>query len=416
MSTTPRTASAEPRHRLGRHSALTAIERWLIERLLAAKHSPPIRVLAWSGQEFGARRDQAVATLLIRDRRSLWSMVLSPELGFGEAYSRGGIEVEGSLVELLEAVYRAVGAERGIEHKLAGLRARLRHANSLGGSKANIHHHYDLGNEFYSWWLDERMLYTCAYFPTPEVSLEQAQLAKMDLVARKLQLQPGERVVEAGCGWGALAMHLAEHYGAHVRAFNISSEQIRWARQMARRRGLDERVEFVEDDYRNMSGTYDVFVSVGMLEHVGRDHYPDLGGVVNRVLTPQGRGLVHTIGRVHPRPLNPWIEKHIFPGAYPPTLREMMDLFEPFDLPVLDVENLRAHYALTLEHWLARYERSIDRVRQRYDENFVRAWRLYLSGSIASFRSGHLQLFQVLFGRHDYRETWTRQAFYRHPA
>ncbi|MDQ7007145.1 MAG: cyclopropane-fatty-acyl-phospholipid synthase family protein [Acidobacteriota bacterium] len=416
MSTTPRTASADSRRRLGRAAVLTPVERWLIRRLLAAKRCPPIRVVAWTGQEFGASRAEAVATLVIRDRRSLWSMALRPELGFGEAYSRGSVEVEGSLVDLLEAVYRAVGPHRSVEHRFSGLRSRLRHGNSLTGSKANIHHHYDLGNEFYSWWLDERMLYTCAYFPTREADLEAAQVAKMDLVARKLRLQPGETVVEAGCGWGALAMHFAEHYGVRVKAFNISTEQIRWARESARRRGLEGRVEFIEDDYRNVSGRFDVFVSVGMLEHVGRDHYPDLGGVVDRVLSPQGRGLVHTIGRVHPRPLNPWIEKHIFPGAYPPTLKEMMDLFEPFDLPVLDVENLRAHYALTLEHWLQRYERSIDKVRRRYDENFARTWRLYLSGSIASFRSGHLQLFQVLFGRHAYQEAWTREELYRNPA
>jgi cyclopropane-fatty-acyl-phospholipid synthase len=206
-------------------------------------------------------------------------------------------------------------------------------------------------------------------------------------------------VVEAGCGWGGLARHMARHYGVTVRSYNISSEQIRYARDKARAQGLDGRVEYVEDDYRNIAGKYDVFVSVGMLEHVGRSNYRVLGRVIDRCLGAQGRGLIHSIGRNRPAPMNAWIEKRIFPGAYPPTLGEMTEIFEPYRLSVLDVENLRLHYAQTLTHWLERFERDVFAIEKTYDKVFVRAWRLYLAGSIASFTTGHLQLFQVAFTR-----------------
>jgi cyclopropane-fatty-acyl-phospholipid synthase len=217
-------------------------------------------------------------------------------------------------------------------------------------------------------------------------------------VCRKLRITSADSVVEAGCGWGSLALHIASHYGAKVRAFNISKEQIDYARRRARDQGLQDRVEFVEDDYRNISGSCDAFVSIGMLEHVGAENYPELGRLVRRALTAEGRGLIHTIGRNQPGSLHPWIERRIFPGAHPPSLGEMMQIFEPSNLSVLDVENMRLHYALTLRHWLERYENAIESVRAMFaDEFFVRMWRNYLAGSIAAFETGTLQLFQVLF-------------------
>ena len=240
------------------------------------------------------------------------------------------------------------------------------------------------------------MVYTCALFPDAGRSLEDAQIAKMDLVCRKLRLQPGERVVEAGCGWGSLALFMAKRYGVTVRAFNISAEQIAYARERAAREGPRGRVEFVEDDYRNVRGRYDVFVSVGMLEHVGLADYPTLGGVIDRALDRRGRGLLHFIGRNQPAPLNPWIRKRIFPGAYPPTLREVFEhVLEPHEFSVLDVENLRLHYAKTLEHWRRRFNDASEQVAAMFDETFVRAWRLYLAGSQAAFTTGSMQLFQV---------------------
>jgi cyclopropane-fatty-acyl-phospholipid synthase len=266
-------------------------------------------------------------------------------------------------------------------------------------AKRNIRRHYDLGNDFYSLWLDERMQYTCAFFPTPEASLEQAQVAKLERVCRKIDLRPGERVIEAGCGWGGLALYMAERHGAKVRAFNISEEQVSFAREQAKRRGLSSHVEFVLDDYRGASGQFDAFVSVGMLEHVGRTHYRTLSRMIDRVLVPNGRGLVHSIGRAVPQHSNVWLERNIFPGAYIPSLREMMAVFEPRRFAVLDVENLRLHYAKTLDHWLARFEKSVPEIEARYGPEFIRMWRLYLVSSCAAFRTGSCQLYQVVFSR-----------------
>jgi cyclopropane-fatty-acyl-phospholipid synthase len=286
--------------------------------------------------------------------------------------------------------------------------------NTLLGSRENIHHHYDIGNEFYSLWLGETMAYTCAYFPTPTATLDQAQIAKMDHVARKVRLNRGDRVVEAGCGWGALALHMARRYGVKVRAFNISHEQIAYARERAKAAGLSNEVEFVEDDYRNISGHYDKFVSVGMLEHVGAENFPELGRVIKGCLKDSGLGLIHTIGRNRAKLMHRWIDRRIFPGAHPPSLKEMMDIFENSNFSVLDVENLRLHYAKTLEWWHALYERSTDKVAKMFDDRFVRMWRLYLLGSQAAFSVGELQLFQAVFapGRNN-QIPWTRADIYQ---
>jgi cyclopropane-fatty-acyl-phospholipid synthase len=209
---------------------------------------------------------------------------------------------------------------------------------------------------------------------------------------------------------------MARHHGVQVKAFNISREQIAYARERARAEGLEQRVAFIEDDYRNISGRYNAFVSVGMLEHVGPSHYGELGRVIERCLASDGRGLLHSIGQTQPAPFNAWIRKRIFPGAYPPTLREMLSILEPQGYSVIDVENLRPHYTRTLTHWLHRFEAARDRVSSKYDDAFVRAWRLYLSGSLAAFSTGHLQLFQVLFTRADNHDVpWTRAHLFEPP-
>jgi len=207
---------------------------------------------------------------------------------------------------------------------------------------------------------------------------------------------------------------MASRYGVTVQAFNISHEQILFARRRAKELGLNRRVEFIEDDYRNISGECDAFVSVGMLEHVGLERYKEVGSVIHRSLTKSGRGLIHFIGRNRPQPLSAWTRKRIFPGAYMPTVREAMEVLEPWDFSVLDIENLRPHYAKTLENWLERFEKSAERVSEMFGPEFVRAWRLYLAGSVAGFRVGTLQLFQVVFARRAcQRIPGTRAHLYR---
>jgi len=393
----------------------SSVERWLLQRILSATGNAPLRAVFKGSAGVSPTAAPPVATFVIHDYATLARMALNPEIGFGDGYAAGTVEVHGDLVEFLEASYRAWPdiTRRGWLTKLAaGVMDRLR-ANTPQRSRENVHHHYDLNAAFYQRWLDEQMLYTCAYFPTPSATLEEAQTAKMDHVCRKLQLTPGETVVEAGCGWGALALHMARHYGVHVKAFNLSHEQIAFARQRARQEGLDGRVEFIEDDYRNITGRYDAFVSVGMLEHVGLSHHPEMGAVIHRSIGPEGRGLLHFIGRNQPAPLSAWIRKRIFPGACAPTLAQAMAILGPWNFAVYDVENLRLHYARTLEHWLDRFERAVPEIAADYDAEFVRAWRLYLAGSLIAFRVGTMQLFQITFaGSQCGRIPWTRAHLY----
>jgi len=384
-------------------SARRSIEARLIERLLTHLGHPPIEFLLWNGERVSGSDGEMAYQLRIKERSTLFSLFKDSQVAFGDAYSDGRITIDGDLVDFLEAVYKAMprgDGSKSLLARIADFRNRAR-SNTLEGSRENIHRHYDIGNEFYSLWLGRTMAYTCAYYPTPTASLDEAQVAKMDHVCRKLQLQSGETVVEAGCGWGALGLHMARNYGVKVRAFNISHEQIMYARARAKEEGLSAQVEYVKDDYRNITGRYDAFVSVGMLEHVGVENYPELGRIANQSLPRHGRGLIHSIGRNRPAPLHPWIERRIFPGGYPPSLAEMMKVFEPWDLSVLDVENLRLHYAQTLRQWLALYEAASERVKSMFDEKFVRMWRLYLAGSVAGFTTGSMQLFQVVFAPRD---------------
>jgi cyclopropane-fatty-acyl-phospholipid synthase len=381
------------------------VDRWFIRRLLGMVGNPPVSVELADGQEVTADGiSQPQVKVQLHDRRALYELLRKPTRTFGELYTRGRISIDGDVARALDIIYGGIletERDSGPVRRLAGRLFRKNpESNSLQGSRENIHTHYDLGNDFYELWLDrDYTQYTCAYYPTPEATLEEAQAAKLDLVCKKLALQPGESVVEAGSGWGGLARYLARNYGVRVRSYNISPEQVAYSRERAEREGLGNAIEYVEDDYRNITGSYDAFVSVGMLEHVGLDNYPTMGATIDRCLKDDGRGLIHTIGQNMPRHMNEWIESYIFPGAYPPTLRQMMEIFEPQGLSIVDVENLRPHYAQTLKHWRERYEANADKVRELFDENFERAWRLYLSGSISAFTTGQLQLFQVLFQR-----------------
>jgi cyclopropane-fatty-acyl-phospholipid synthase len=349
------------------------------------------------------------------ERRAVFELLRSPSVGFGECYSKGLIEVHGNLLAFVNEISDALTRKREGNYRRYKLQSMLyaMRVNSLSRSRHNVNHHYDLGNDFYKLWLDERMVYTCAYFDTPAATLDEAQVAKLEHVCRKLKLRPGQKVIEAGCGWGALALHMAEHHGVNVIAYNNSREQVAFARERAAAMGLDDRVTFVEDDYRTISGRCDAFVSIGMLEHVGLLNFRTLGELIKRSLKPDGIGLIHTIGRSHPQRMDPWIVKHIFPGGHVPSLSEMMSVFEPFRFSVLDVENLRLHYARTCASWLENFEAVADQVEEMYDEDFVRMWRLYLAGSSAGFESGTLQLYQVLFApRSNNNVPWTREYQY----
>ena len=392
----------------------SGLDRWLVRQIAAKSGYPDVAFTLWDGNDVHRPPGDFHGRIVFRDRGALLRAAASPELGFGDAFSAGRIDVEGDLVDVLSRCFRCmerVGAVAG-KRSMLGRLPRPR-PNTTAGSRRHIQHHYDLGNDFYRLWLDDDMVYTCAYYDMPDATLEQAQRAKLDHVCRKLMLRPGQQVIEAGCGWGSLALHMAREFGVKVRAFNISREQIAYARARASREGMDGMVEFVLDDYRNIDGTCDAFVSVGMLEHVGVRNYHSLGKVIARTLRSNGLALIHSVGRNRPTPVNAWLEQRIFPGSYPPSLREMMATFEPFNFSIIDVENLRLHYARTLREWLTRFDRASDTIRAMYDEEFIRAWRLYLAGCSAAFFANSIQLFQVVCAPADNNDVpWTRAHVY----
>lgn len=359
----------------------------------------------------------------IKTEAALNDTLRQGSLGFGEAYMREEIDVTGDMQEVVHLGFRLMqgGLKPTLLEKVRFLIAYFSRRNTLEGSRKNVQAHYDLGNDFYSLWLDrEAKQYTCAYFNTPKDTIEKAQVNKLEHVCRKLQLRKGMTVVEAGCGWGGLALYAARKHGVKMRSFNISQEQIEYAREKQKKLKIPESlVEYVHDDYRNIgsSGTqYDRFVSIGMLEHVGKENYPGLYDIIRKVVKPGSLALVHSIGRMVPAKPDPWLEKYIFPGAYIPSLSEMVTPVEKKDseLHVIDVENLRYHYALTLDAWAERFEKHVKQIRAQYGEAFVRMFRLYLRSAAAGFRYDVLMLFQVLLmnGR-DNEGPLTRKHIYR---
>jgi cyclopropane-fatty-acyl-phospholipid synthase len=413
----PRPRPQRPLLQPGNHRVLrtTTVDRWLGTLVQRTLDAAAVRLELWDGSSSYDSTHRPVGDLIVGDRRTLLGLVVNPDLWFGEAYMFGRLRIRGSVEAVVDALSRCSAAEPSWRERIG---AALSAPNTPSAARRNVHHHYDLGNAFYQLWLDREMVYTCAYFVNEQMSLDEAQRAKLDLVCRKLRLRPGETVVETGCGWGALALHMARHYGVRVKAFNVSREQLDYASERARREGLVGQVEFIDDDYRNVSGRFDAFVSVGMLEHVGLRHYRTLAAVLRRTVRRDGgRGLLHFIGRDSPRPLNAWIRRRIFPGAYTPTLAEVTTrILAPAGMSVIDVENLRLHYARTLALWGERFRAAKDRVCASYGDEFQRAWELYLAGSQAAFASGWMQLFQVVFApRESAPPSWTRADLYEAP-
>ncbi|MCE5244136.1 MAG: cyclopropane-fatty-acyl-phospholipid synthase family protein [Syntrophobacteraceae bacterium] len=340
-------------------------------------------------------------TLRFKSPEACRRIIADGFLGFGEAYMDGDIELDGDLPELLRLGMRIGFDQRSPSpwQRILFWAYRVFARNNRSHASQNVSHHYDRGEDFYSLYLDPTMTYSCAYFRNPDDSLERAQVQKYDHIARKLLLKPGETLLDIGCGWGGMLFHAAGNYGVSALGNTVSMPQYDYIQEKRKELGLENKIRVILEDYRNLDGKFDKVVSIGMFEHVGRKFIPAFMRRVNGLLKDGGLGLLHTIGRDKASSGDPWTWKYIFPGYYIPALDEIVREMGAAGFSVCDVENLRLHYARTLDLWAENFERNADEVRRMFDDRFVRMWRLYLRGSSASFKYGELRVFQVLFSK-----------------
>jgi len=392
------------------------IESGLLKKAFDAYNGPAFNVkLDYSGRVLNFGAGNPLFTIHFVSRSAFTDLIVKGDLGFVDAYMDERITVDGDLVAALGLGSNPTFAMPGYwwVNNLIGRVYTILNPDDKNNARKNIQRHYDLGNDFYSMWLDRNMQYTCAFFDTPKQSLDAAQENKMAYICRKLGLRPGMTMLEMGSGWGGFAIYAAKKFGVKVTALNISREQTLYARESAAKAGAD--VDFLEADYREAKGVYDRVAVIGMAEHVGEGNYNELAGVVNEHLRDNGLALWHFISRVHPRPTDPFSAKYIFPGGHIPALSEVIPHIENNDLMVLDIDNLRLHYAKTLLYWRAKYLKHIDEVVKMYDPRFFRMWDLYLAGSASSFIYGEMTLAQVLMAKGRPKDLPINRDHFLHP-
>ena len=398
----------------------------MFDRLLARgiKHGC-ITLIGPSGRTQSFGRGEPRVTVRLADRATDWGLAVNPWLKVGEAYMDGKLTIEqGSLYDLVDI---GMANTSGIQNArwqrvIAGFHtlARWWHQhNPVGLARQHVAHHYDLSRRLFELFLDESMQYSCAYFVRPSLTLAEAQAAKMRHIASKLLLEPGQRVFDIGCGWGGLAIYLAQQCGVEVVGVTLSKEQHELATQRAKEAGVEKQVTFKLQDYRLEDDSYDRIVSVGMFEHVGVKHYREFFGAVERLLKPTGVALLHAIGRRDgPGFTNPWLRKYIFPGGYSPALSEVVPVVEKTGMWITDIEVLRLHYAETLRAWRDNFNRNRAEIARIYDERFCRMWEFYLIGSELSFRYDYNMVWQMQLARdieavpvtRDYMVDWEREV------
>ena len=361
--------------------------------------------------QFGSAQDPLQATMVVHNDQFFKRAVLGGDIGIGESYMHGEWTTPDlvSVVRLgvrnlddLENSNRFVGTFR----RWMDFLAHLRNRNTQKGSRRNISYHYDLGNDFYQLFLDTTLSYSCAYFASPADSLETAQLAKLDLICRKLQLNPNDHLLEIGTGWGGLALYAARNYGCRVTTTTISREQHAYAQHLFSTKGPHNRINLLFEDYRNLKGTFDKIVSVEMFEAVGADHYDSYFGACDRLLDPNGAMLLQTITIRESkfeqyRSQSDWIKKYIFPGA---ELAAILPIVSSLNrctrLQMFDLEDIGLHYALTLREWRLRFLQNLEKVRHLgFDENFIRMWEYYLAYCEGAFLERYIGDVQLVLAR-----------------
>jgi cyclopropane-fatty-acyl-phospholipid synthase len=373
-----------------------------LDRLKQSVHAP-LRVVLWDGREVALSETPRV-TLRLKRTRAAAAFANPSLLSLAEAYIEGDVDLEG---DVREAIRSAEAITRSCNEGLYDASGPPSARHTRSADRQAVQHHYDVSNEFYALWLDPRMVYSCAYFRTGAESLEDAQVAKLDHICTKLRLAPGERFLDIGCGWGALVLHAARHYGVDATGITLSENQHRLATERIREAGLHDHCHVLLEDYRDHAGegTYDKIASVGMFEHVGLKNLATYFGAVRRLLRERGLFLNHGITSSDTRNravglgAGEFIGRYVFPKGELPHLHLVVKEMSDCDLEVHDVECLRPHYARTLEHWSASFERHLEQAVAASDERIARIWRLYLAGCAHAFDERWISIYQVLASR-----------------
>ncbi len=353
------------------------------------------------------------------DQKLMQKLLINPDLYFGEAYMNGSLVIEnGTLTEFLELAFKNIGRGNinsygAIIKKIRGTFGYLTNLNKIIKSKENVAHHYDISEKLYDLFLDENRQYSCAYFKNDNDTLEQAQSNKIDHIIKKLNIQPNQKVLDIGSGWGTLALAIAKKTNATVTGITLSENQFEYSNNKAKEMNLSNQVDFKLIDYRQLNEKFDRVVSVGMFEHVGRNFYKTYFNTVFKLLSEKGIALIHTIGSsMPPRDPQPWIQKYIFPGGYTPSLSEVAKPIEKSGLIVSDIEVLRMHYAHTLRNWKERFLSKKDIVLGMFDEKFFRMWEFYLASCEMAFKWGDQVVFQLQLSKDNISVPNTRDYIY----
>ena len=369
----------------------------LMEKFLKHFDGTSFDVKFETGEEIHVGNMPAKFRVLVHEPVSYKKLIQSTSLALGEAYMNGEIEVEGDLVQALDELFKC---QSEFKTDRLALRKLLYTSTSKHNQKKEVSSHYDIGNEFYKLWLDPTLSYSCAYFKSNTDTLEQAQYNKVHHILTKLNLKEGMSLLDIGCGWGFLLIEAAKKYKIHGVGITLSEEQYKAFKERIKKEGLEEYLRVELMDYRELKASnlqFDRVVSVGMLEHVGRDNYDEFFKSVNAVLKDKGLFLLHYISGYGEYPGDAWIKKYIFPGGVIPSLREIISISADYKYYVQDVESLRRHYVKTLLCWHNNFEAHLTEVEKMFDERFIRMWRIYLCACAASFNNGVIDLHQILF-------------------
>ena len=368
----------------------------------------------------GTPEKQKPITLKILNKKLHYKLLFRPDLYFGEAYSNGDIEIEnGTLTDFLDLALMNIG--RGelnffsqLINKLSGSYRYLTNFNFIKKSKMNVAHHYDLSDDLYDLFLDSKRQYSCGYFKNENDTLENAQNNKIKHIIKKLNIQPNQKVLDIGCGWGSLAIDIAKSVNCEVTGITLSENQFDYCIKKAKESNLENQLKFKLIDYRELNEKFDRIVSVGMFEHVGRKFYKKFFIHIEKLLNDDGISLIHTIGSVNPpRDPHPWITKYIFPGGYTPSLSEVTTPIEKAGLIVSDIEVLKLHYAHTLRHWKENCINNKEKIVEMFDERFFRMWEFYLAGCEIAFKWGDQVVYQFQLTKNYTSTPSTRDYIYQ---